>query len=126
MGTAMASQLASANSPKMLILQAPYYNWNEALQQSMMRDDNFNLGRMIPISLLNKYSFNNYEFVQNCNMPVVIFHGTDDAVIDYSSSLKLKKYFKSEDSLIISKGENHETIVSSELYQNELKRILRN
>lgn len=126
MGTAMASKLASTNSPKMLILQAPYYNWNEAVQQSMMRDDNFNLGRIFPISLLNKYSFNNYEFIQNCNMPVLIFHGTDDTVIDYSSSLKLKKHFKSEDSLIISKGENHETIVSSDFYQNELKRILRN
>jgi alpha-beta hydrolase superfamily lysophospholipase len=109
-----------------LILQAPYYNWNDAVQQGMKRGDNFNLGRILPISLLNKYSFNNYEFIQNCKMPLVIFHGTDDTVIDYSSSLKLKKHFKSEDSIITGKGENHETIVSSKIYQNELKRILKN
>jgi len=125
MGTVMASQLASANSPKMLILQAPFYNWNDAVEQSMNRGESFNLGKIFPLSLLNKYGFNNYEFIKNCKMPVTIFHGTADEVVNHSSSLKLKEYFKSEDRLIIDEGENHETIVSSDLYKNELKNILR-
>ena len=125
MGTAMASQLASTNNPKMLILKAPFYNWNDAVQQGVNRGDNFNLGQILPLSLLNKYGFNNYEFIQNCTMPVTIFHGTSDEVINHSSSLKLKAHFKSEDKLIIDEGEDHETIVSSDLYKNELKKILR-
>jgi predicted esterase len=33
-------------------------------------------------------------------MPVVIFHGNEDEVIYYESSLKLKKMFKTGDTLI--------------------------
>ena len=125
MGTAMASQLASTNNPKMLILQAPFYNYNDAIEQAVNRDKNFNLGKILPLSLLNKYGFNNYEFIQNCAMPVKIFHGTSDEVINHSSSLKLKEHFKLEDRLIIDEDEDHETIVSSELYKTELKKILK-
>lgn len=125
MGTVMASQLASANNPKRLILQAPFYNWNDAVQQGVNRGENFNLGQILPLSLLNKYDFSNYEFIKNCTMPVTIFHGTSDEVINHSSSLKLKEHFKSEDRLIIDEGEDHESIVSSDLYKTELKRILK-
>jgi hypothetical protein len=58
-------------------------------------------------------------------MPVIIFHGTSDEVVNHSSSIKLKEHFKLEDRLIIDEGEDHETIVSSDLYKNELKSILR-
>jgi hypothetical protein len=124
MGAAMASQLASNNSPKMLILKAPAYNWDDGVQQAVNRGDSFNLGQILPLSLLSKYDFNNYEFIQNCVMPVTIFHGTSDKVVNHSSSIKLKEHFKSEDRLIIDEGEDHETIVSSDVYKNELKKIL--
>lgn len=120
LGTTMASKLASTNNPKLLILNAPFYDWNEAIQQHS------SFGNYFPLSIINKYSFNNYEFIQNCKMPVFIFHGTSDEIIQYNSSLKLEKLFKPKDSLILLEGEKHSTISNNPQFQKELKRLLEN
>lgn len=118
LGTTMASKLASTNNPKILILKAPFYDWNDAIQQHS------SIGKYFPLSILNKYSFNNYEFIQNCKMPVFIFHGTSDETIRHSSSLKLKEVFKPEDNLILLEGQKHSTITENPQFQKELKRLL--
>jgi predicted esterase len=43
----------------------------------------------IPTFIL-KYKLTTNEYLQNCKMPVVIFHGNEDEVIYYGYSLKLK------------------------------------
>ncbi|MBQ4820202.1 alpha/beta fold hydrolase [Aquimarina sp. MMG016] len=119
LGAAMAAKLASTNNPKLLILKAPFYNFNEAISQNVKL-----LSKFFPLSILNKYGFNNNQFIQKCKMPVLIFHGTNDKINQYSSSLELKKLFKPEDDLILLEGEGHDSISNNLQFQKELKTLL--
>ncbi len=58
---------------------------------------------IIPTFLL-KYKFKTNEYLKDCKMPVVIFHGNQDEVIYYGSSLKLKEEMKKNDTLITLDG----------------------
>ena len=57
-------------------------------------------------------------------MPVVIFHGDKDEVIYYGSSLKLKKLFKTTDTLITLNGEGHNGMSDNPTYLTELQKKL--
>ena len=57
-------------------------------------------------------------------MPVVIFHGNQDRVIYYDSSLKLKNEFKKSDTLITLNGQGHNGMTDNQMYKSEIKRIL--
>jgi predicted esterase len=57
-------------------------------------------------------------------MPVVIFHGNQDEVIYYGSSLKLKDEFKSKVSLITLNRQGHNGITDNEEYKLEIKKLL--
>lgn len=113
-GTGLASKLAATNNPKLLILQAPYYNMTDMMQK------NFSF---IPTFLL-KYKFATNDYLKDCKMPVVIFHGNQDEVIYYGSSQKLKNEFKSQDTLITLVGQGHNGITDNLDYKNELKKLL--
>jgi len=113
-GTGMAAKLASENHPRLLILQAPYYNLTEMMTEKFS---------FIPTFIL-KYKFATNDYLKNCKMPVVIFHGTDDEVISFENSLKLKKEFKKGDTLIPLKDEFHNQITDNLDYQIALHKIL--
>ncbi|MFO7822576.1 MAG: alpha/beta fold hydrolase [Cyclobacterium sp.] len=114
MGTGPASKLASVNQPRLLILQAPYYSLSDLVNH------------YFPIfpSFLHKYPFENFRHIQNCNMPVVIFHGDQDEVIYPGSSLKLKEHFKKQDSLILLSGQQHNGMTFNPEYQLKMKEVL--
>ena len=57
-------------------------------------------------------------------MPVVIFHGRQDEVIYYGSSLKLKEEMKPGDTLITLNGQGHNGITDNPEYIANLKTIL--
>lgn len=113
-GTGPASKLASANNPKLLILQAPYYSLKDLVRQRFF---------IIPTFIL-KYPFETNRYLKDCNMPVVLFHGDQDEVIYYSSSLKLQKEFKSSDTLITVKGLGHNGMTDHPVYRAGIKKIL--
>jgi pimeloyl-ACP methyl ester carboxylesterase len=113
-GSGLAAQLASTNNPKQLILQAPYYNLTDMMKQTYS---------FIPTFIL-KYKFETNEYLKNCKMPVVIFHGNLDEVIYYGSSLKLQKEFKPKDTLITLKHQGHNGITENKDYKTELQKIL--
>ncbi|MEZ4805541.1 MAG: alpha/beta hydrolase [Bacteroidia bacterium] len=75
-GTGPAAYLAATNSPKRLILQAPYYSLSDMMKQ--------NFG-FIPTFIL-KYKFETHNYLKHCKAPLSIFHGSQDQVIPYSSS----------------------------------------
>lgn len=89
-GTGPAAMIAANNKPRKLILQAPYYSLTDMMRQHYS---------FAPTFLL-KYSFNIASFLPKVKAPITIFHGTNDAVIYYGSSIKLKELFKKEDQLI--------------------------
>ena len=113
-GTGLASKIASINNPKLLILQAPYYSLVDMMKHTYPT---------IPGFLL-KYKLETNKYLKDCQMPVVIFHGDQDRVIYYGSSLKLKQEFKEPDTLITLNGQGHNGMTDSEIYKSEIRRIL--
>ncbi len=114
-GTGPATKLASTNNSKLLILQAPYYSLTDLMQY------NYSL---VPTFIL-KYNFETNIFLKDCKMPVIIFHGNKDEVIYYESSLKLKKIFKKNDTLITLNGQRHNGMSENSEYLIEIEKILR-
>jgi pimeloyl-ACP methyl ester carboxylesterase len=113
-GTGPATKLASVNNPKLLILQAPYFSLSDMMQHAYP---------IIPTFIL-KYKFETNNYLKSCKMPVVVFHGNQDEVIYYGSSLKLKSLFKKQDTLITLEGQGHNGITDNPYYRTELQRIL--
>jgi pimeloyl-ACP methyl ester carboxylesterase len=113
-GTGPASHVASMNHPSLLILQAPYYSLTDMMRRSYP---------IIP-SFILKYKFETNNYLQRCKSPVVIFHGNQDEVIYYGSSLKLRSCFKQHDTLITLEGQSHNGITDNPVYQAELKQLL--
>ena len=113
-GSGAATKLASENKPKLLILQAPYFSLIDMLKHNF---------RIIP-SFILKYKFKTNKYIQNCKMPIIIFHGNKDNVIYYNSSLKLKKLLKKTDTLITLKGHGHNGMSTNLKYINELKKAI--
>jgi uncharacterized protein len=114
-GTGMAAKVASVNNPKLLILQAPYYSLVDMLRHNYA---------IIP-SFILKYKFETNNFLKNCKMPIVIFHGDADQVIYYGSSVKLQSEFKITDKLITLKGQGHNRMNVNQDYLNEMRMILK-
>ena len=112
-GTGLAAKLASNNNPRLLIMQAPYYSLSDMLKHSYY----------FPAFLL-KYKIETNKYLQSCEMPVVIFHGNQDKIVYYGSSLKLEEEFKSQDTLITLDGEDHNGILYNEIYRTEIKKVL--
>lgn len=114
-GTGPAAWLASVNDPKLLILQAPYYSLTDMMQHTYP---------IIPTFLL-KYKFPTHQYVQQCKTPIVIFHGDNDEVIYYNSSVKLRVKMKQEDRLITLAGQGHNGITNNAQYLAEVVGILK-
>jgi alpha-beta hydrolase superfamily lysophospholipase len=114
-GTGPAAKLASTNHPKLLILQAPYFNLTDLMKHYFP---------IIPAFAL-KYKFETNKFIQKCIMPVVIFHGDQDEVVYFKSSLKLKELMKKTDRLIVLKGQGHNGMSENRDYLNEITRLFK-
>ncbi len=115
-GTGPAAKLASTNHPKLLILQAPYFNLTDLMKHYFP---------VIPAFAL-KYKFETNKFIRECEMPVAIFHGDRDEVVYFKSSLKLKELMKKTDRLIILKGQGHNGMSENRDYLIEIKKTLNN
>jgi len=113
-GTGLAAHLAARNHPKLLILQAPYYSLADMMRHTYP---------IIPTFLL-KYKLQTNEYLKDCKMPVVIFHGDRDEVIYYGSSLKLNEEMKRGDTLITLHGQGHNGMTDNSDYAAAIKTIL--
>ncbi len=113
-GSGMAAELASRNHPKMLILEAPYYNLTDLMKRKYS---------LVPTFIL-KYKFATNTYLKSCKIPIFIFHGMEDKSTFYTSSLKLKEEFKDKVKLISLEGQGHSGITENEKYQKELREIL--
>ena len=114
LGTGLAAKLASSNKPKLLILQAPYYSLPDLMCHRFL---------IVPTFML-KYNIETNKYIQGCKIPIVIFHGDNDHVIYFNSSLKLKKFLKPNDRLIILAGQGHSGMSDNQEYLLALKQFL--
>lgn len=113
-GSGIAAKLASVNQPKLLILEAPYYSMTDMMHHRYP---------FLPAFLL-KYKFSTNKYLEDCEMPVAIVHGTGDRVIYYGSSIKLQEHFKAKDTLITLEGQGHNGMIHNVQYFTELDKLL--
>ena len=114
LGTGIAAHLASENHPQKLILESPYYS---------LKDVAHHVYPFLPTFIL-RYPIRTDLFLPNVKCPVYVFHGTDDEVIYYESSLKLQKLFKTSDTLFTIPGAHHNDLNNFDGYKSNLRYIL--
>lgn len=116
LGTGVASELASNQPCKRLILETPYYSLPELAGAHFP---------MYPVQLLVRYEFPLYEFLQSINVPVTVFHGTKDAVIPYKHSSRLKPFLKKGDEFFTIENGRHNDLANYVLFQQKLDSLFR-
>jgi pimeloyl-ACP methyl ester carboxylesterase len=114
LGTGLATWLAARHQPRLLLLQAPYYS---------MRDLSARLYPFVPGFLL-RYPLRTDKFIGQVKAPVVLFHGQQDEVIYYDSSVKLKHLLGASGQLITLPGAGHNGMTDNPLYRRKLTEIL--
>lgn len=114
-GSGPAAMLAAHNHPARLILQAPYYSMVDMMEHTYP---------FLPTFML-RFPLRTNEFAARANAPITIFHGTEDGVLYYGSSLKLQKQFRPGDTLITIEGLGHNGFTKNDTYLAGIRQILR-
>jgi len=115
MGSGFAAKLASMNSPRMLILDAPYYSLSKVAKKFIP---------FMPLSLLIKFPMPTYKWLKYVNCPIHIIHGTDDRLIPYKTSVKLSKIKPELSKLYTIIGGGHKDLNNFESYHSMLEEII--
>lgn len=115
MGSGFAAKLASMNSPRMLILDAPYYSLSKVAKKFIP---------FMPLSLLIKFPMPTYKWLKYVNCPIHIIHGTDDRLIPYKTSVKLSKIKPELSKLYTVIGGGHKDLNNFESYHRMLEEII--
>ena len=80
LGCALAIPTAGRGDPKLLLLEAPFARLVDAAR---------NYFRWLPYGILLRYTFDNCQRIAAVRCPIYIFHGEKDAVVPFSSALRL-------------------------------------
>ncbi len=116
LGTGIVSFLASKNEPSMLILESPYYSMLDVASKRMP---------FLPVSLLLKYKFKTFQYLQNVSCPIIMFHGTKDRIVPIRSSEKLFDSVTDKTvSFIRIEGGEHNNLIEFTKYREEIARVL--
>jgi alpha-beta hydrolase superfamily lysophospholipase len=117
LGANLATFVAANNNPKELILEAPFYNLEEAAQNR------------IPILLVKyflKFKFPSNEYITKVTCPIVIIHGTEDGVVPFESGKRLSKKVTPEQLSFVSiPGGEHNNLVEFETYHKIIQKLLK-
>lgn len=120
LGTGIATHVASHTHPKALILESPYFSILDLTPKEIPYLPRFLL------SLLLRYHLRTDQWIINVHSPIHIFHGTQDELVPYNSSIRLLKLLKNKiDAKLISidKG-RHNNLRHHPQYQTQLDKIL--
>ena len=115
MGSGFAAKLASTNSPKMLILDAPYYSLKHLANRYLP---------FMPLSIIMRYPVPTYKWIKFVQCPIHIIHGTNDKLIPFSSSIKLAKINPEKTRLWSVVGGGHKNLNTFRSYHEQLEEIV--
>lgn len=115
LGGTFATKIAAKNTPKELILEAPFYNLKKALQC---------YSKLAPTFLL-RYKFRSDLEIPKVTSPISVFHGNNDKTTSFKGSQKLLKLNNNKQNQFIEiENGTHHNIREFEKYQQKLKEIL--
>jgi uncharacterized protein len=113
-GTGIAAQLASVRDCKRLLLETPYYSIDALLNHYAF---------IYPVSWLTKYHFPSFSYFKKIEVPITIFHGTNDEVIPYRQAIQLAKENAGAELVTIEKGK-HNNLNDSPVFHQHLDSLL--
>lgn len=114
-GTGVAAYTASKNDPGMLLLESPYFSMKDIVRKFYP---------WLP-SFLLKYPMRTDLYIVKVKCPVYLIHGSDDEIIYFGSSVKLKKLLKKDDKLFGIEGGSHNDLRYTREYQYVLTKLLK-
>ncbi|UJF29196.1 lysophospholipase [Kaistella sp. 97-N-M2] len=123
LGGAFALKVAAENQPKLVILEAAFYNLQDIVN------------RWLPVQITDKvapkmtYHFLSNETIVGLNVPLYHFHGTKDSVVPFTSGKKLFELFQNQKPDIEKKfikiaGGKHDDLAKFQKFREELQMIL--
>ena len=115
LGSGFATKLASANSPKILILDAPYYSFTRLTNRFLP---------FLPVSYILKFSIRTDLWIKYVKCPIYVIHGTKDFLIPFRSSVKLSNLMPQSSRLIPIYGGGHNNLPDFPDYHKHLADIL--
>lgn len=80
LGSGIACYLAAGNTPKMVLLESPYYSLRAIAKKRFP---------FLPVDWLLRYHLDSNEYVKDIKSPIAIFHGDGDKVIPLESGKAL-------------------------------------
>lgn len=114
LGTGIAAHLAYDNHPRLLILETPYFNFYDVSKFHYP---------YLPNSILLHYQFKTDKLLPEIEVPIYLFHGTEDETVPYNSSVRLSKL---SDNVILHTINNgsHNNLNTFHEYHEKLEAIL--
>ena len=115
LGSGIAAQLAVRHTPKILILETPYFS---------LKDLTATFYPYVPGFLL-KFPLRTDLALPQVKSPVYLIHGTQDAVVPYPSSERLLALIASTKEMVTIPGGEHNGLRLTPTYNAALDRFLR-
>ena len=115
-GSGFAAKIASENTPRYLILDAPYYNFRKVVERFLP---------LLPVKYVLRYHLRTDRWIRHVNCHTYIIHGTKDRLIPISHSEKLQHLNPSKITLLRINGGRHNNLPSFPEYHNFIRDILK-
>jgi len=115
LGTGICAQLAASKDCKRLILETPYYSIDAMFSHYAF---------MYPVSMMVKYHFPVYDYLERVSVPITIFHGTNDEVIPYTQATRLLAIAQPGSELVTIEKGKHNNLNDFPLFHEKLDSIL--
>jgi len=115
LGSGLAARIASWNTPRMLILDCPYYSFLYHISR---------YGFFLPIKWLLRYQIRTDRFIKKVQVPVFILHGRKDRLIPYRQSEMLQQLAPEKIKLCAIEGAGHNNLPDFAQYHDLLYDIL--
>lgn len=115
LGSGIASWLASVKNCYHLILETPYYSVPDLFRT---------YAPIYPIKAMTKFKFPTGDHLKKVQVPVTIFHGTNDRVIPYDCAAKLKMVLKAGDEFVTINNGSHNDLNEFSLFHEKLTSVL--
>jgi uncharacterized protein len=116
MGSGFAAKIAADNTPRYLILDAPYYSFLKAMERFMP---------ILPMRWVLRFHLRTDKWIRKVNCHTYIIHGTHDWLIPIRHSEKLQKFSPHKITLIRIHGGKHNDLPDYPEYHNFIRDILK-
>ena len=114
-GSGFAAKLAADNTPRYLILDAPYFSFKKTIERFLP---------ILPVKYILRFHLRTDKWIPKVNCHTYILHGTKDRLIPISNSEKLRALNPRKITLIRIQGGVHNNLSSFPEYHNFIRDIL--